>query len=263
MKIVFAIPIGFAAGMLAGMFGLGGALITTPGLRILLATSPAIALGTPLPVTIPTSLIGAATYLRRGYVDFKLASLGSLGGIAGSCCGAFLTKIINLHYLMIVTGIILIYVAIVTMYRQKAQKLEGTGAKMVGENSHKTPISPQGVVGIGALAGFISGLLGIGGGIILTPAFIHLAKMPIRKSIATSIAIITAIAIPGTIIHHFLGHISWSLFAGLAAGSIPAAYLGARLNIKTREKTIAFLFGALLLVFGVVFVIKEVVSILG
>lgn len=267
LKIVFAIPIGFAAGMLAGMFGIGGALITTPALRMMLAASPAIALGTTLPVTIPTSLVGATTYLRRGYVDLRLASIGSLGGIVGSCCGAFLTKIVNPHYLMIATGVALIYVAIVTIYRQKTAESPGetppTKSAEEEENSHKSPVPTHIVIGIGALAGFVSGLLGIGGGIVLTPAFIHLVKMPIRRSIATSIAIITVIAIPGTIIHYFLGHISWSLSAGLAVGSIPAAYLGARLNIKTREKTTALLFGALLLIFGVVFIIKEVVGILG
>jgi uncharacterized membrane protein YfcA len=87
--------------------------------------------------------------------------------------------------------------------------------------------------------------------------------MPIKKAFGTSLAVITIIAIPGTVIHTLLGHISWSIFLYLTIGVIPGAYLGASVSIRTNERVLYALFGALIAVFGVIFIVNEIISMVG
>lgn len=269
MYVFGAILIGFCSAFLAGMFGVGGAGISTPAIRLILGAPPGIALGTTLPVTIPTSLTAAITYWRRGFLDKRVAYLSAASGIFGSVGGALLTKVLNLHYLMLATGALVLYIAGQTIHRAATGNMPSEGTDDYGEagderqESH-APLNPAWVILlIGLGAGFLSGLLGVGGGILLIPGYIYLLRLPIKKAFATSLAVITVLAIPGTIVHALLGHISWSLVIYLAIGVIPGAYLGARVGIRTRERVLFALFGALIAVFGVIFIVNEIISMVG
>jgi uncharacterized membrane protein YfcA len=275
MYVFAVIAVGFAAAFLSGMFGIGGAIITTPAIRVLLDGSPAIALGTPLPVTIPTAAAGAITYYRRGMVDKRVAFYCCLGGLAGSVSGALLTWVIDLHYLMLVTGAIVLYVSAVTVTKGisghgldvepagiPSLVAEEPGGDKTADSEEVSPAA-WAATAIGLAAGLFSGLLGVGGGVVMVPSFVYLLHLPLKKAFGTSLTVITVIAIPGTIIHSFLHHISWSLVLYLIIGAIPGAYLGARLSIRTAERVLYLLFGLLLAAFGVVFIVNEIISMIG
>ena len=270
MYVLSAILIGFAAAVVSGMFGIGGAAITTPGIRVLLGATPAYSLGTPLPVTIPTALAGSITYLRHGLVEKRLAALCGVGGLVGSVIGALVTKVIDLHYIMLATGALVLYLAGLTVYRGASGHFtDATPYKGEEEEPGGEPGAPPVrfpvplALGIGFAAGLFSGLLGVGGGIVMIPAFLYLLHLPIKKAFGTSLAVITFIAIPGTVVHAFLGHISWSLTLYLVIGAVPGGVLGARLSIRAREPVLYILFGSLLSVFGVVFIVNEIMSMVG
>jgi uncharacterized membrane protein YfcA len=294
MYVFGAILIGFVAAFLAGMFGIGGAGITTPAIRVLLDVSPAVALGTTLPVTIPTAAAGALTYYRRGFVVQRVAAYCCLAGIFGAVGGALLTRYIDLHYLMLLTGAVVIYLSATTIRRGiTGRGLETEPAETPPETSelddecapdagHTGGPAGEGrgpedadecppefrpgvplILGIGLAAGIFSGLLGVGGGIVLIPFYIYLLRLPLKKAFGTSLAVITVIAIPGTIVHSLLHHINWTLALYLTVGSIPGAYLGARLSIRTGERVLYVLFGLLLGGFGLVFIVNEIISMVG
>ena len=269
MYVFIAILIGFFSAFLAGMFGVGGAGVSTPAIRLILGASPGIALGTTLPVTIPTSLTGAITYWRRGFLEKRVAYLSAASGVFGSVGGALLTKVLNLHYLMLATGALILYIAGQTIHRAAAGNIPSGGSDDPSNAAHAGEDSPAPsnpawlILLIGLGAGFLSGLLGVGGGILLLPGYIYLLRLPIKKAFGTSLAVITILAIPGTVIHALLGHISWSLFLYLAIGVIPGAYLGARVSIRTSERALFALFGALIAVFGVIFIVNEIISMVG
>jgi uncharacterized membrane protein YfcA len=291
LTVFLAIVIGFLSAVLAGMFGIGGAAVTTPSLRLFLGASPAIALGTTLPVTIPTSASAAATYWRRGLVDVRVAGLCCTTGIVAATAGALATRYINLHYLMFATGAMVLYVSVMTIRRGISQKAEPADIDVTppadqvavshGQEKPEACTLPEKdlqapdevdaagaecrppalyALIIGLAAGLMSGLLGVGGGVLLIPGFIYILRMPLRRSFATSLAVICVIAIPGTIVHSFLHHISWSLVFYLVIGSIPGAWLGARLNLRTGERMLYIMFGALLGAFGVLFIVNEIIS---
>ena len=275
MYVFEAITIGFVAAVLAGMFGVGGAAITTPAIRVLLDASPGIALGTTLPVTIPTAASGAVTYYRRGFVVKRVAAYCCLGGLIGAVGGAMLTWLIDLHYLMLVTGAVVLYLSATIIRRGiSGRGLETepaeTPAQVVEESSSEeasgiaeAKASMLTMLAIGLAAGFFSGLLGVGGGLILIPCFLYILHIPLKRAFGTSLAVITVIAIPGTVVHMFLHHISWSLVLYLVVGSIPGAYFGARISIRTGERLLYVLFGLLLAAFGVIFIVNEIISMTG
>ena len=115
------------------------------------------------------------------------------------------------------------------------------------------------LAGIGLAAGFVSGLLGVGGGIIIVPMLAGILRMPLKRALGTSLLAIVALVIPGTIVHAALGHVDWAIFAALTLGAVPGARIGARLALGTRERTLRLLVGSFLLVVAVAYGAGEVV----
>jgi uncharacterized membrane protein YfcA len=268
LHVFLAILIGFVSAVLSGMFGLGGAAVSTPALRMILGVSPAIALGTTLPVTIPTAATGAFTYWRRGLVDLRVAGYCCITGVVGALGGAYVTRYLNLDYLMLFTGFMVLYASIMTIRRGitghgiPADADEATAQLDDDEADPCYTVSVPLALGIGFVGGALSGLLGVGGGVVLIPGFLYLMKMPLRKSFATSLAVIVVIAVPGTIVHSYLHHISWTLVLYLVIGSVAGAYLGARLNLRTAERRLYIMFGSLLGAFGILFIVDEIIRLL-
>jgi uncharacterized membrane protein YfcA len=109
----------------------------------------------------------------------------------------------------------------------------------------------------------VSGLLGVGGGIVMVPAFTVLLGMPLKRALGTSLVVISALVVPGTIVHAWLGNIDWAIFLALTIGVIPGARIGALVAIGARERTLRMTVGLFLLVIGVVYGISETVALLG
>lgn len=269
------------------MFGIGGAAVSTPSIRVLLGASPEISLGTTLPVTIPTAASGAFTYYRQGLVERRAAAWCCFSGFFGAVGGALLTLAVDLHYLMLLTGAIVLYLSATTIHRGvtgRGVEAEPAEAPPGGDDPDACVPEPEAgqregstdwksrcgyrdsvglMLAIGLAGGLLSGLLGVGGGLVLVPGFIYILRMPLKRTFGTSLAVITVIAIPGTIVHALLGHISWTLVLYLVIGSIPGAWIGARISIRTGERVLYVLFGILLAVFGVVFIVNEIISMTG
>jgi len=114
---------------------------------------------------------------------------------------------------------------------------------------------------VGFGAGFIGGLLGIGGGIILIPAFVWLGRMSPKMAFGTSLVTIAVMAIPGSIVHFVLKHIDVALMTWLALGVIPGGWLGARLTQKAKEKVLVAAFGLFIVSVAIYFGLTELLTI--
>ena len=86
-------------------------------------------------------------------------------------------------------------------------------------------------IGIGLVAGFVSGLLGIGGGLVMVPMLAGWLGMPLKRALGTSLLAIVALVIPGTITHAVLGHIDWAVVLVVTVGAVPGARLGAQIAL--------------------------------
>ncbi len=249
IELVLAVVIGLVAGVMSGLFGIGGGTVMTPAVQVLLGAPPIVALATPLPVIFPTAITGAWTYRQGGQLDERAAAWIVGPGIAGAVVGAALTDVIETHLLLIVTALLLA--------REAVAILRGGRREAEGEPSRGTPLQ---LAGMGAAAGFASGLLGVGGGIIMVPLLIGILKMPLKRALGTSLLAIVVLVIPGTIVHAALGHIDWAIVAAVTVGAVPGARIGARLALGARERTLRLLVGSFLMVVALAYGASEIVQ---
>jgi uncharacterized membrane protein YfcA len=248
-EIVLAVLSGLTAGVMSGLFGVGGGTVMTPAVQVLLGAPPIVALATPLPAIFPTAATGAWTYRQGGQLDERAAAWMVGPGIVGAVVGAALTDVIETHLLLIVTALLLA--------REAVRILRGASRpEAEGERSRGTPLQ---LAGMGLAAGFVSGLLGVGGGIIIVPLLMGVLRMPLKRALGTSLLAIVVLVIPGTIVHAALGHIDWAIFAALTVGAVPGARIGARLALGARERSLRLLVGSFLLIVALVYGAGEVV----
>jgi uncharacterized protein len=244
---------GFVSGVLSGLFGVGGGIVMTPAIQLLLGVSPIVALATPLPAIFPTAATGAYTYRRAGEADLRAAMWMAVPGIAGAVGGAALTDVIQTDLLLVVTALLLAWQAIGI--------LQGGRRRDAVHPAH--PPTRAAYAAIGLAAGVISGLLGIGGGLIMVPLMVGFLGVPLKRALGTSLVAIVALVVPGTIVHAALGHIDWAIFGVVTVGAVPGARLGASLALGTRERTLRLLVGSFLLVVAIVYGAIEAHRLLG
>jgi uncharacterized membrane protein YfcA len=111
--------------------------------------------------------------------------------------------------------------------------------------------------GIGVVAGLLSGLLGIGGGVIMVPAFTELLGLPLKAAIATSLVCVGIFGVPATITHAVLGDIDWRMATLLTVGVVPGARVGASLTIRTAERRLRLAVGIFLALVALVYFVTE------
>ncbi|MDI6689549.1 MAG: sulfite exporter TauE/SafE family protein [Actinomycetota bacterium] len=250
------ILVGFVSGYLSGQFGVGGGVITTPAIRLILGYSPWIALGTPLPVIIPSALTGAYIYHRSKLVDERLALQLAIPGVIGVVLGSAITLLFPGHLIMLITALVILLLGIKFLIPQKVGGRNDPSC--TGRHFFRSNRSTILVTGFGC--GFFSGFLGLGGGFLLIPAMIILSEKSIKEAFGTSLAVITAYTLPGSIAHYFLKHVDVKLALLLILGVVPGVYLGSKITIKLRESLVRFLFGLFLLIIALYFAYFEVLS---
>lgn len=239
------VAVGFASGVLAGAFGIGGGLLTTPAIRLLLGYPALVAVGTPLPVIVPTAMAGAVGYARRGLADLRAAGIMGAVGAAAAVGGASLTRITGGRPVLAATALLLAWAA-VDMLRRLSRPPAAEEATDAPEAPVAVPVWRLAVIGL--FTGLYSGFLGLGGGFVVVPALTRWLRWPLKRAIGTSLATISLLAIPGSVAHYLLGNVDLTLASLLAAGAVPGAVLGARLTSVASERHVAIGFAVLLIV---------------
>lgn len=238
--------VGIIVGFLSGIFGIGGSIISTPILKLFFGIPELIALASPLPVTIPTAIAGVYGHWKKGITHKKTALFAIIGGLPATILGAFLTKIINSKWLMMLTGILVVMI----------------GLSFFRNNQHRIPECIKNchehlkAFLIGIVAGIFSGLLAVGGGFILVPAFVVIMGLSMQEAAATSLLCVACYAVPGTFVHWQLNHIDWNLVMNLSIGVIPASYFGAHVASFAKSNVLQRIFSLILIIFGIYFIFR-------
>ncbi len=250
LRDILALALGLLSGVLSGAIGVGGAIITTPGVR-LLGASAFLAVGTTLPPIVLSAASGTVRYEREGLVDWRVlgatAPIGAVAAVGGSLASHEVPG--EGHLLMVFTAVLLIVSAWRMAWPTDSTEPDESG----GGETHRT-YSLVVAAGVGAAAGLLSGLLGIGGGALLVPAFSEIMGLRLKSSIATSLACVGILAIPGTVTHAVLGDVDWRLALFLTLAVLPGARLGASLAIAAKKRslqlTVAVLLGGIGVLYG-------------
>jgi uncharacterized membrane protein YfcA len=225
--------IGAGIGFVSGCFGKGGSAISTPLLHAI-GVPAMIAVASPLPATIPSTLLAGRSYARDGHLDRRVVRIGLIVGLPTGVIGALFTKWVPGGSLILVTDVLVLMLAL--------RVLIGHGTKTEEVVERTAPAAA--VVAVVGVVGLTSGLLGNAGGFLLAPLFISVLGMPVKRALGTSLALAAALAVPGTIVHAWLGHIDWSLTLAFGLAAVPLATVGARTALRMKERHLTLAFGA-------------------
>jgi len=255
--VVLVLIAGFFTGMLSGVFGVGGAVISTPAILALGAT-PLQAVGSTLPSIIPSSISGSLRYTREGLVRRRVVLFTGLAGALFAAGGAVVSDRFpgHGHVQMLLTAGLVAFTAYRTAIGGRIPV--PTDAEGVRTYNLGAPL----LLGIGILAGLLSGFLGVGGGILMVPAFAALVGLDLKEAIGTSLACVGLIAIPGTIAHQMLGNINWFYALPLMVGAIPGARVGAHLAIKASDRHLRLVVASVLGVISIGYGTAELVALI-
>ncbi len=252
LLIPITVLVGVATGVLSGMFGIGGAVISTPAIRVLGATALQ-AIGSTLPSILPSSISGSLRYRRENMIIGRVVVITSAFGVPASVAGSRLSGAVpgNGHPLMILTAALVGYTGYRTAFPTQ---------RTVGRANLPTEDQWWRLAVIGVAAGALSGLLGVGGGILMVPLFSQWVGIPLKETIASSLACVGIFAIPGTLTHWYLGHIDWTFAIALSIGVIPGARIGARFTINAEDRILRYSVGAALCIIAVIYAIGEILA---
>ena len=256
------IILGIFVGLVMGLTGAGGGIIGLPLLVFFLDISMVDAAPIALSaVTIAATLAGIIG-LYKGTVRYKAVIIMTVAGSLISPLGVFLAHKIDNYYLMIIFAIILAYIAYKTI-RDSDSEIDLSHDRLMPcaistENGRFiwTRNCSISIIFSGAIAGFFSGLLGVGGGFIIVPVLHRFTNLSVESVIATSLAVIALISISvllTTIVHTDM---SWSLAMLFSAGAIVGVLLGKSLLTKIKVNYLKYGFSLLTIIVAVILLIK-------
>jgi uncharacterized membrane protein YfcA len=262
LRDALTLLLGLVTGMLSALFGVGGAIVSNPGVRAL-GAAPLVAVGTTLPSILPGAISGSIRYQREKLIDWQVVAWSSAAGLLAVVGGSLLSHAVpgNGHLLLLTIAVLLAFTAWRTAFTGPSEDEERGNPAPAAEQAHVRGGWRPAAVGL--VAGLLSGLLGIGGGVVMVPAFTELMHLPLKSAIATSLVCVGVFGLPATVTHAILGDVDWRLAALLTIGVIPGARLGAGLTIRTAERRLRLLVGAFLALVAVVYFVTEARALLG
>jgi uncharacterized membrane protein YfcA len=256
------LAVGLVAGVLSGMFGVGGAVVSTPGIRAL-GVEPIMAVGSTIPAILPGALTGAYRYAREGLVDWRIGLVCGATGALFAFGGAEVSDVVDARWLMVVTACLLAWSGLSIIRKARVAPSPAGAATSPGPGAEVRRVATPALTAVGAVSGFVAGLLGVGGGVVMMPVFTTLLRIPVKVAVASSLVAVAIFSVPAMANHARLGHIDWEVALLLVVGTVPGARLGARLTIGNSERTVQVLLGAFLLTVALIYGVAELVAIAG
>ncbi len=251
-------------GILGSMLGIGGGVFLIPLLTGIIGLPIKEAIGASIISVIATSTAAGAVYIGHGITHSRLAMVLEIATTLGALAGGFTAVLLSPNLLSGIFGAVLLYVAYSMAFGFKGRSgVSGAGILMT---SYVDPLTQETVTygahhlagGMAAsfVAGNISGLLGIGGGVIKVPMMNLIMEIPLRAAIATSNFMIGITAATSAIIYYQHGYINPTVAVPTALGILIGAQIGSRLGGKLRSESLKKIFSVVLVIFAVIMFVK-------
>jgi len=232
-------------GILLGLLGGGGSILTLPMLVYVVKLDPKEAIASSLFVVGTTSIVGVIAHARAGRVVWRVGALFGVAGMAGAYLGGRLAHYVPSTVLLVMFAAMMLLTSM-AMLRGRKQGSTETRDVAIGK-----------ALILGFFVGSISGLVGAGGGFLVVPALSILGGLPMPRAVATSLLVITMQSLSG-----FMGHVAhvslhWPLLLLVTSVSIAGSLVGARLAKRANPDTLRKSFGWLVLAMGVFLLGKQ------
>lgn len=243
MTLFWGALVGLGAGTLAGVLGLGGGIIIPPLLGVLVGLEQHAAQAASLAALLPPVGLPALLGYRRAGVSVhwptvawlivSFASAGVLGGLVAQRVPGR-----PLRLLFVFVLVALLIRTLVTAFASMAAPGAAASAPRLG---------PWPAIAIGGIGGVVSGMFGIGGGVLILPLLTHWARFDRLRAQVTTLAMMLApIGLPAVTVYALSGSLPWALLVSVAAGFVIGAFVGGRMAPKIPGRAAQLLFAAIL-----------------
>ena len=248
-------------GVVLGLIGGGGSILTVPVLVYLFNQDALTATTYSLFVVGITSLVGSIFYFRKGLIHLKTALV--FGGF--SILTVFITRkfivpaipdeVFSLGNFLITKNILLLLLFAALMIASSLSMIRKKNEEPINMGGPKySSIAIQGLV-----VGFVTGLVGAGGGFLIVPALVNFLKMDIKAAIGTSLTIIAINSLSGFAVSATDMAINWNLILFITALAVAGIFLGSYLATKMNGKKLKPMFGYFVLIMGIYIILKETI----
>lgn len=247
-RVLTGLGLGSAAGLLSGLFGVGGGVVIVPGLVLLLGVAQHAAHATSLAAILliaPAAMVGFALDGSVAYVE---AALLAAAAIAGAFVGAGIMHRIPARQLTQAFAVFMLVVA--------ARMAVPTGAGAGVLPGGFEPLAVLALLATGLLTGMLSSIMGVGGGLIMVPALVLLFGFPQHLAEGTSLLVVIPTALVGAVRHTARGYTDWRLGTMLGAGGVLAGLVGAQVALAVPGAWLQVAFAVLLGVMAVRMLLK-------
>ncbi len=233
---LWLIPLGFAAGILGSMIGLGGGIIVVPVLTFA-GFPPTIAASNSLFAAFSNAIASTISYSRQKRIVYSTGFRLGLLSVPGTILGAYFSSDVTPNLFKILFGLILLSSSIYIFLKRKL-------------HTKKTNSKQVWILATGAsfFAGIISSFFGIGGGIIFVPLMVVTMGMMMKHAAPTSQFILLFASFSGLLTHSFLGHPDYLQATFLALGAFGGGLVGARLSLDIKERYLQILVSVVIMI---------------
>jgi uncharacterized membrane protein YfcA len=263
----------FGAGIAGSFLGVGGGVFLIPFMTLVLGVDIRAAIGTSLIGVIGTSTGAASVYVRDHLTNLRLGMFLEVATTLGAITGAFIALLVPQAFLFVLFGVV-VFIAGTRMLRTPEQAAPPVPAEAEtpvarrlrlgdryvdardGEVHDYGVVRPGAGFAVSAVAGGVSGLLGVGGGFLKVPAMNILMRVPMKAAVATSNLMIGVTAAASAFIYYSEGHVDPSLAAMIVFGVFMGTWIGTKLMVKARAQTVRLCFGILLAGIAVFMVLR-------
>ena len=271
VDVLVILLVSIIAGFVGALFGLGGGVLIIPFLTLVEGVPVPLAVGASIVSVVATSSASAATYVQDHLTNLRLGMFLEIGTVAGAITGAFVAVFLPASVLFVLFGLVLLYATIVMIRARgidfpadvrpdRTSRILALGSqyedhslnRVVSYEVTRTPLT----VFIGYFAGMVSGLLGVGGGVINVPTMNLVSKVPVKVASATSNFIIGVTAAASASVYLLRGDVHPLLAAPLIIGVAGGALLGTRVLKVTPPTRVKVAFGILLAAMSLLMILK-------
>ncbi len=216
-KIIGGFGIGILGGFFGGLIGLGGGVVMIPLMTGVAKLTQHKAHGTSLVAIIFTALVGSVTYFYHDAVDWKAALMLAVSAIVTARLGALYAHSLSERNLKKAFGIFLILVSGLLLAKG-----------LLPKSAHEPALWARLAVFLatGAATGFLSGMMGVGGGTVMIPPMVILAGMSQHLAQGTSLLAMVPVSVSGALTHYRLGNVQTDIAPGIVIGALAGGYLG-------------------------------------
>ncbi|MCS6883918.1 MAG: sulfite exporter TauE/SafE family protein [Acidobacteriota bacterium] len=232
-------------GLILGLVGGGGAIVTVPVLVYVLGVDEHDAVAMSLAVVGVTSIIGTAIQSKSSNVDYRTGLIFAAVGAVGATAGAQLTYLLSPRALMLLFGIIMLL----------------TGSLMLGRQIRQTSEQQQQKLSklllASLLVGVLTGFLGVGGGFLIVPALLLFGGLDVKRAVGTSLLVIAINCIAGFLGHLSSSHLPVTLTAMVTAVATLGMLIGTALSRQLSADVLKKAFSVFVIAVAIFLIIKN------